>query len=118
MPWAHRSLIFRSLKALQDHIDISVVNPEIGKEDWHFDKFSGSTQDRANHQDFLYQVYIKSDAKFSGIVTIPVLWVKKTQQIVNNDSSEIIQIFNSAFNHITNNHLNFYPQGIKRPSIL
>jgi len=112
-PWAHRALIFRKLKGLEKLISISVVSPDMMNMGWEFSKFPGSIPDSINHSRFLYEVYCKADSNYSGRVTVPVLWDKKQATIVNNESSEIIRMFNSAFNEITGNKLDFYPQKLR-----
>ena len=102
-PWAHRSLIFRRLKGLETYIDVTVVEPIMLDNGWEMtDPLSGL--------DFLYQLYLKADANYEGRVTVPVLWDKQTQTIVSNESSEIIRMFNSAFNHLTGNTADYYPE--------
>lgn len=114
-PWAHRTLIYRSLKDLESHISYSVVNPYMLENGWTFEEsFPGATSDHLFSQDFLYQIYLKADPKYSGRVTVPVLWDKKNQTIVNNESSEIIRIFNKSFNILTGNQLDFYPKKFQK----
>ncbi len=109
-PWAHRTLIFRALKDLEDHIDVSVVCPDMLDMGWTFKTdFPQSTGDKLYGHEFLQELYIKADPHVSTSVTVPVLWDKKTQTIVNNESSEIIRIFNSAFNELTGNQDDYYP---------
>jgi putative glutathione S-transferase len=112
-PWAHRTLIFRKLKKLEPHIGLSVVSPEMLEHGWTFDKKSGSTGDSLYHAQFLYELYTKADIHYTGRVTVPVLWDKKTQQIVNNESAQIIRIFNNSFNSITGNEDDYYPQELQ-----
>jgi len=108
-PWAHRTLIFRKLKKLENIISVSVVHPDMGPESWKFDdSFPGATQDDINHFKYLHEVYSKANAKYSGIVTVPVLWDKKQNTIVNNESSEIIRMLNSAFNAFTDAKEDYY----------
>ena len=110
-PWAHRTLIFRKLKKLENIISVSVVHPDMGPESWKFDdSFPGATQDDINHFKYLHEVYSKANAKYSGIVTVPVLWDKKQNTIVNNESSEIIRMLNSAFNAFTDAKEDYYPK--------
>ncbi|WP_028863964.1 glutathione S-transferase family protein [Psychromonas aquimarina] len=111
-PWAHRTLIFRKLKQLQDIISVSVVEPQMLDKGWTFSK-QGEDLYQLKH---LFEVYLKADKNYQGRVTVPVLWDKKTQTIVNNESSEIIRIFNSAFNELTGNYDDYYPQDL-RPEI-
>ena len=114
-PWAHRTLIYRSLKDLESHISYSVVNPYMLENGWTFEEsFPGTTSDHLFSQDFLYQIYLKADPKYSGRVTVPVLWDKKNQTIVSNESSEIIRIFNKSFNILTGNQLDFYPKEFQK----
>ena len=105
-PWAHRTLIFRRLKQLEPVISVSVVDPIMLEHGWIFNK---TFPDHINKFNYLHQLYSKSSLDYVGRVTVPVLWDKKTHQIVNNESSDIIRIFNSAFNHITKNTTDFYP---------
>jgi len=110
-PWAHRTLIFRKLKKLENIISVSVVHPDMGPESWKFDdSFPGATQDDINHFKYMHEVYSKANAKYSGIVTVPVLWDKKQNTIVNNESSEIIRMLNSAFNAFTDAKEDYYPK--------
>ena len=110
-PWAHRTLIYRSLKDLNDHISCSVVNPYMLENGWTFEEsFSGTTSDHLFSKQYLYQIYLKADSNYSGRVTVPVLWDKKNQTIVSNESSEIIRMFNYSFNKLTGNNLDFYPE--------
>ncbi len=110
-PWAHRTLIYRSLKDLNDHISCSVVNPYMLENGWTFeDSFPGTTSDHLFSKQYLYQIYLKADSNYSGRVTVPVLWDKKNQTIVSNESSEIIRMFNYSFNELTGNNLDFYPE--------
>lgn len=104
-PWAHRTLIFRQLKDLVDHIDVTVVSPDMHDKGWQFD-----TPEPLFQFDFMHQIYTKAKSNYTGRVTVPVLWDKKTNTIVSNESSEIIRMFNSAFNELTGNTADFYPQ--------
>lgn len=116
-PWAHRTLIFRKLKKLEDMISVSVVHPDMGPESWKFDsRFPGATHDHINNFDYLYQAYTLADPNYSGIVTVPTLWDKKQNTIVNNESAEIIRMLNSAFNAFTDVKTDYYPEQL-RPEI-
>jgi len=108
-PWAHRTLIFRQIKGLSEHISVSVVSPDMLNEGWSFNKAEGSTGDSLYNFNFMHQVYTANSANYSGRVTVPVLWDKHTQKIVSNESSEIIRMFNSAFNEISGNQEDYYP---------
>ena len=112
-PWAHRALIFRKLKSLESLIDVSVVSPEMLDNGWEFSSYPGATGDKLYSFDFMHQLYTKVDPSITTRVTVPVLWDKKTQQIVNNESAEIIRIFNRAFNELTGNDKDFYPDSLK-----
>ncbi|MCP3752817.1 glutathione S-transferase family protein [Pseudomonas sp. SBB6] len=112
-PWAHRTLIFRNLKGLESLIDVSVVSWLMGEHGWTFDQSKGSTGDRLEHLDLLHQRYTRDDPHYSGRVTVPVLWDKQEQRIVNNESAEIIRIFNSAFDELTGNRLDLYPEALR-----
>jgi len=113
-PWAHRTIIFRKLKGLEDLVTMSVVSPKMPDETgWAFTGGMGSTADAVNGADFLWQVYAKAKPDYTGRVTVPVLWDKKTGSIVNNESSEIIRMFNSAFDGLTGNTLDFYPEPLR-----
>ena len=114
-PWAHRTLIYRSLKDLDDHITFSVVNPYMLENGWTFEEsFPGTTPDHLFSKQFLYQIYLKANTEYSGRVTVPVLWDKKKQTIVSNESSEIIRMFNYSFNKLTGNNLDFYPEKFQK----
>lgn len=102
-PWAHRTLIFRELKGLQDYIDVTVVDPVMLENGW-------EVKDPLYNFDFMYQLYLKADSQYEGRVTVPVLWDKKTETIVSNESAEIIRMFNSAFNDLTGNTDDYYPE--------
>lgn len=116
-PWAHRTLIFRKLKELEDLISVSVVSPKMPDETgWNFDKAEGSTGDDLLGKDYLWQVYTQAVPDYTGRVTVPVLWDKQTEQIVSNESSEIIRMFNSAFNQLTGNTDDYYAEAL-RPRI-
>lgn len=113
-PWAHRTLIFRALKGLEPHIGVSVVHPDMLGDGWTFETgFDGATGDALYGLPFLRDVYLKADPGISGRVTVPVLWDRKRETIVSNESSEIIRMLNSAFDHITGNHLDFWPEDLR-----
>ncbi|RON15823.1 glutathione S-transferase family protein [Pseudomonas frederiksbergensis] len=112
-PWAHRTLILRKLKGLESLIDVSVVSWLMLENGWTFDKNLGSTGDKLDHFNFLHQRYTTDTADYTGRVTVPVLWDKQTNRIVNNESAEIIRMFNSAFDELTGNDLDFYPAPLR-----
>ena len=108
-PWAHRVMIMRYLKNLVPHISVSVVHPLMLDKGWSFERDDFATGDSLYGVDYLYQIYLKSDPRASGRVTVPVLWDKDRHQIVSNESSEIIRMFNSAFDQITGNDADYWP---------
>lgn len=112
-PWAHRALIFRKLKALESHISVSVVCPDMLDEGWTFEDFPGATGDTLYNKTFLREIYLMDTPDVTTRVTVPVLWDKQKECIVSNESSEIIRMFNSAFNDITNNHDDYYPESLR-----
>ena len=114
-PWAHRTLIFRKLKKLENIISVSVVHPFMDKQGWDFnDNYSGATGDTLYGLSRMHEIYKKSKKDYSGIVTVPVLWDKKKEVIVNNESSEIIRILNNSFNQLIDDKaakaLDLYPK--------
>ena len=113
-PWAHRALIFRSLKGLEDHIGLSVVHPDMLGDGWTFDTdFEGATGDRLYGLPFGRDLYVRADPKVSGRVTVPILWDKQRETIVSNESSEIIRMFNAAFDAITGNGDDYWPEPLR-----
>ncbi|MEE4246535.1 MAG: glutathione S-transferase family protein [Kangiellaceae bacterium] len=113
-PWAHRTLIFRELKQLTDHISVSIVSPDMMDNGWTYhDDYPGVVGDNINNVEFHWQLYTLTQSDYSGRVTVPVLWDKKLAKIVNNESSEIIRMLNSAFNALTGNHDDYYPQALR-----
>lgn len=113
-PWAHRTLIFRTLKGLEDYIDVSVVSPDMLSQGWTFDQAKGSSGDSLFGYHYMHQLYTRNNPTYSGRVTVPVLWDKQQNCIVSNESAEIIRMFNEAFNHLTGNTLNFYPEHLRK----
>ena len=113
-PWAHRTLIFRALKGLTDHISYSVVHPDMGEDGWTFaTDFPGATGDPLHGAAFARDVYLRADPQMSGRVTVPILWDKAQDTIVSNESAEIIRMLNSAFDGLTGNTLDFWPQDLR-----
>ena len=115
-PWAHRTLILRKLKKLEDIISVSVVHHFMGEDGWTFEQGDGATGDTLYGNKLLHQIYTKADPAYSGRVTVPVLWDRKEETIVSNESSEIIRMLNSAFDEWGNASLDFYPERL-RPEI-
>jgi putative glutathione S-transferase len=112
-PWAHRTLIFRALKKLDGVISLSVTDPLYGKTGWEFGTARGGTLDDANGKATLAEIYLLADPHYTGRVSVPVLWDKKRRTIVNNESSEIIRMFNSAFEAFTSVHTDYYPAELR-----
>ena len=113
-PWAHRTLIFRKLKQLEQHITVDYVHPDMLDMGWSFNNnFPGTTGDSLHKKSYIHEIYQLSDKNVSTKATVPILWDKKTNTIVSNESSEIIRILNKAFNQITNNHDDYYPDIFK-----
>jgi putative glutathione S-transferase len=113
-PWAHRTLIFRAIKGLEDHIPVSVVHPDMLSDGWSFaTDFPGTTGDRQFGLPFLRDIYLRDTPDMSGRVTVPVLWDTETGRIVSNESSEIIRMFNSAFDGLTGNTDDYWPADLR-----
>lgn len=112
-PWAHRTLIFRALKKLEDAISVSVVDYLMAEEGWTFNGSTGSTGDELYGSKRLYEIYTRADPQYSGRVTVPVLWDKQRETIVSNESSEIIRMLNTAFNDFADASLDFYPPNLR-----
>ncbi|QSX35031.1 glutathione S-transferase family protein [Shewanella avicenniae] len=121
-PWAHRTLIFRELKGLQQLIPVTVVEPHMLENGWEFagqgqsanaHHIAGAQADPLFDKDFLYQLYLEADADYSGRVTVPVLWDTQQNTIVSNESADIIRMFNSAFNQLTGNSTDYYPAALR-----
>lgn len=112
-PWANRTLIFRALKGLEAHIDISVVHPDMLGSGWTFaDDYDGATGDTLHGLPFARDLYIRAQPGVTTRVTVPILWDKQTDSIVSNESAEIIRMFNSAFNEVTGNTDDYYPEAL------
>lgn len=112
-PWAHRTLIFRALKQLEASISLSVVNPFMGEQGWTFEPGDDVVPDSLYQFDYLYQIYTQAEPKYNGRVTVPVLWDKQSQTIVSNESSEIIRMFNSAFDRVGAKAGDYYPEPLR-----
>jgi putative glutathione S-transferase len=106
-PWAHRAAIFRKLKGLEPYIGLTVVNAYMGESGWEL------SEDPINGKQYMHQIYTLADSSYTGRVTVPVLWDKQKHTIVNNESSEIIRMLNVAFNEITGNRCDYYPEALR-----
>ncbi len=112
-PWAHRTLIFRTLKGLEKVISVSIVHPLMPAESWVFGDYPGATPDQVHGFRKLQQLYEQSEPGFCGLVTVPVLYDKKRRMIVNNESSEIIRMLNHAFDEWGHRAIDFYPEHLR-----
>ena len=113
-PWAHRTLIYRALKGLEGLVGISVVHPIMPPESWVFGEFPGATPDHLYGAHALREIYERAEPGYDGVVTVPVLWDRKRETIVNNESSEIIRMFNSAFDGCgARAEVDFYPEPLR-----
>jgi putative glutathione S-transferase len=108
-PWASRTLIVRKLKGLDDVITVAVVEPFLTDQGWRFGDFPGADRDTLNGATYLHEIYTRADPHYTGRVTVPVLWDKERQTIVNNESSEIIRMLNGAFDRFSNGDIDLYP---------
>ncbi|MDJ0519528.1 MAG: glutathione S-transferase family protein [Trichodesmium sp. MO_231.B1] len=111
-PWAHRTVIMWKLKGLEDAIGLSVVGAVIDQNSWEFTDEPGSIPDSVNNNSYLWQLYLQADSNYSGRVTVPVLWDKQTGKIVNNESREIIRMFDTQFSGIAKNDVNLCPEDL------
>ena len=113
-PWAHRTLIFRKLKKLENHISVDYIHPDMLDMGWSFStNFPETTGDTIHNKKYAHEIYQISDNKVSTKATVPILWDKKTHTIVNNESSEIIRIMNQSFNNISKNYDDYYPVNLR-----
>jgi len=112
-PWAHRTLIFRKLKGLEELISISAVNSYMGPEGWTFEPGPGVIQDPINNAKRLYEIYTAADPHYSGRATVPALWDKQQHTIVSNESKEIIRMFNNAFDAVGATGPDYYPKALR-----
>jgi len=112
-PWAHRTFIFRKLKKLEDIISISFVDNLLGSDGWTFNQNDGGSGDHLYGKEFLRDIYLKADPHYTGRVSVPVLWDKQRETIVNNESAEIIRMLNSAFDQWSPVSADFYPEDLR-----
>ncbi|MCX2522991.1 glutathione S-transferase family protein [Larsenimonas rhizosphaerae] len=112
-PWAHRVLILRALKGLEALIGVSVTSPIMGSNGWTYHQEEGSSGDALNGVTFHHQLYTLTDPRYTGRVTVPVLWDSQAHDIVNNESAELLRMLNSAFDELTGNTLDFYPEVLR-----
>jgi glutathionyl-hydroquinone reductase len=112
-PWAHRTVIYRKLKALENVVSVSIVSPDMLKDGWTFNTDEGSTGDSVNGKSKLLEIYVLADRRYTGRVSVPILWDKQRKTIVNNESSEIIRMLNSAFDAFTDVRTDYYPPALR-----
>ena len=112
-PWAHRTVIMRKLKGLEEIVSISVVEPLYGPHGWRFGTSAGTIPDGVNGAGELAEIYLRADPKYTGRVSVPVLWDKQRHTIVNNESADIIRMLNGAFGRFTNVRTDYYPQALR-----
>jgi glutathionyl-hydroquinone reductase len=112
-PWAHRTVIMRTLKGLEEVVSMSIVEPLYGPHGWRFGTSPGTTPDTVNGASELAEIYLRADPRYSGRVSVPVLWDKERRTIVNNESAEIIRMFNAAFGRFTNVRTDYYPPALR-----
>ncbi|QCP61243.1 glutathione S-transferase family protein [Pantoea sp. SO10] len=112
-PWASRTLLARSLKGLDKVISVSVVEPQLGAQGWRFGDYPGADRDWLNKAEYLHELYTRADADFTGRATVPVLWDKKTQTIVNNESADILRVLNSGFGALADDRIDLYPEDLR-----
>jgi len=112
-PWAHRTLIMREIKGLNDAIDVSIADPILGDKGWMFSKAPGNIPESMNHAQYLQEIYLKANPNYTGRVTVPVLWDKQTQTIVNNESREIMRMFDVEFASLATQKIDLYPPDLQ-----
>lgn len=113
-PWASRTLIARKLKGLEQTISVSVVEPWLLDEGWHFGDYPGATRDALNDFEWVHQLYTHADSTYTGRATVPVLWDKKTRTIVNNESADIVRMLNSGFGDLASPLFDLYPPELRQ----
>lgn len=111
-PWASRTLMARKLKGLEQAIAVSVVEPYLGDQGWRFGDYPGATRDPLNGTDYIHELYTRADAHYTGRATVPVLWDKKRQTIVNNESADILRMLDSGFGPLASDDYSLYPAAL------
>lgn len=112
-PWASRTLVARKLKKLEDVVSVSVVEPVLTDQGWRFGDYPGAGRDEVNGATYLHELYTRADPEICGRATVPVLWDKKRKTIVNNESAEIVRMFNSGFAGLAGDGVDLYPQALR-----
>ncbi len=112
-PWATRVLIARKLKKLEDAVSVSIVEPAMTDEGWRFGDYPGATRDSVNGATYLHEIYTRADPHFTGRATVPALWDKERRTIVNNESADLLRMFNSGFGALADEAVDLYPQDLR-----
>jgi glutathionyl-hydroquinone reductase len=112
-PWAQRTLIMRELKGLQNVISLSIVDPIMSDQGWMFSDDPDAIPDFVNHATYMHEIYAKADPQYTGRVTVPVLWDKQQQTIVNNESLDIMRMFDLEFAAFATQNIDFYPEKMR-----
>lgn len=112
-PWASRALIARKLKGLEAAVSISVVEPALTDQGWRFGHYPGANEDTLNGATYMHQIYTRADPHFTGRATVPVLWDKERRTIVNNESADIVRMFNSGFGRLAHHAIDLYPEALR-----
>ena len=112
-PWAHRTALLWKLKGLESIVGLSIVDPVISEDGWAFSERPGCIPDLVNGAKYLRELYVRADPNYTGRVTVPVLWDKQQGAIVNNESRQILRMFNSEFDEFAKAEIDFYPQGLQ-----
>lgn len=112
-PWACRTLMARTIKGLENVVSISVVEPALTEQGWRFGEYPGATQDGLNGTTWIHQIYTLADPHFTGRATVPVLWDRQRKTIVNNESADIVRIFNSGFGELASPAVDLYPAALR-----
>ncbi|MCS0494964.1 glutathione S-transferase family protein [Ancylobacter sp. MQZ15Z-1] len=112
-PWASRTLIARRLKGLEEVVTLSVVEPALTEQGWRFGSYPGATEDTVNGATYLHELYTRADPHVSGRATVPVLWDRQHGTIVNNESADIVRMFNSGFGALAQGDIDLYPPALR-----
>ena len=112
-PWASRTLIARKLKGLDEAVSVSVVEPALTDQGWRFGDYPGSDRDLVNGATYLHEIYVRADPDYTGRATVPVLWDRERRTIVNNESADILRMFNSGFGALARGTIDLYPQDLR-----
>lgn len=113
-PWACRTLMARMIKGLEHHISVSIVSPVMTDQGWQFGHFPRATRDHLYDSDYLHHLYTHNDQDYTGRATVPVLWDKKTDRMVNNESADILRMLNSAFEELAPSEVDLYPEPLRK----